>query len=211
MSDDTGPCGGAPRFDLTSGAHCLDFVNTLENRGGEDVEALHSYEDLATFACEAGMLDEAVVLALLRRAGRESGAAAEAVCRAVALREALYRLLTGHSPEREAADLELLNGELAVALAARRLRRGGKGWSWSWASAVDLGRPLWPVLRSVSELLTSEELGAVRTCAAERCSWLFMDRSRNRSRRWCDMRTCGNRAKARRHYVRKKAGGATKA
>ena len=68
-----------------------------------------------------------------------------------------------------------------------------------------LDRPLWPVLRSAAALLTSDDIARIRECAAERCAWLFIDHSRNRSRRWCDMRDCGNRAKARRHYARAKA------
>lgn len=62
---------------------------------------------------------------------------------------------------------------------------------------------LWPVARSAAELLTSPDAQRVRECALRSCSWLFVDRSRNRRRRWCDMKTCGNRAKARRHYRRK--------
>ena len=66
-------------------------------------------------------------------------------------------------------------------------------------------RMLWPVTRSAAELLVSGELSRVRTCANDTCGWLFMDTSKNRSRRWCDMNDCGNRAKARRHYARKRA------
>jgi predicted RNA-binding Zn ribbon-like protein len=63
---------------------------------------------------------------------------------------------------------------------------------------------LWPVARSAADLLTSQEQSRVRECAASDCGWLFLDLSRNRSRRWCDMETCGNRTKARRHYARSK-------
>jgi predicted RNA-binding Zn ribbon-like protein len=59
---------------------------------------------------------------------------------------------------------------------------------------------LWPVVRDAADLLTSKELNRVGRCADERCGWLFVDTSRNRSRRWCSMESCGNRAKARRHY-----------
>jgi predicted RNA-binding Zn ribbon-like protein len=66
----------------------------------------------------------------------------------------------------------------------------------------DLDRVLWPAVVSAAELLTSDDLGRVRECASERCAWLFLDRSKNQSRRWCDMTVCGNRSKARRHYSR---------
>ncbi|MCL4370559.1 MAG: CGNR zinc finger domain-containing protein [Chloroflexi bacterium] len=65
---------------------------------------------------------------------------------------------------------------------------------------------LWPVARSAGELLTSSELGRVRKCAGYPCGRLFLDTSRNQSRRWCDMKSCGNLAKARRHYARIRAG-----
>jgi predicted RNA-binding Zn ribbon-like protein len=65
---------------------------------------------------------------------------------------------------------------------------------------------LWPVARSAAELLTSERAGRVRECASETCSWLFLDGSRNGRRKWCDMASCGNRAKARRYYARHRTG-----
>jgi predicted RNA-binding Zn ribbon-like protein len=63
------------------------------------------------------------------------------------------------------------------------------------------------ILRSAAELLTAAELPQVRECAGSDCTWLFLDRSRNRSRRWCPMETCGNRAKAHRHYRRRSGAG----
>jgi predicted RNA-binding Zn ribbon-like protein len=62
------------------------------------------------------------------------------------------------------------------------------------------------VVRSIPRLLTSPEAGRVRQCESETCAWLFLDQSRSRSRRWCDMKVCGDRAKARRHYERNKTG-----
>ena len=74
------------------------------------------------------------------------------------------------------------------------------------AVAEALERPLWPVLWAAAELLTSADRDRVRACASDPCRWLFLDLSRNRSRRWCSMEDCGNRAKARRHYARSKNG-----
>jgi predicted RNA-binding Zn ribbon-like protein len=81
----------------------------------------------------------------------------------------------------------------------------GERFSWSWHEPQPrFDSLLWPVVRSAAELLTSPEAAHVRECASDRCSWLFVDRSRTKCRRWCDMKVCGNRAKARRHYERKK-------
>jgi predicted RNA-binding Zn ribbon-like protein len=62
---------------------------------------------------------------------------------------------------------------------------------------------LWPIAQSAADLMTSDKRNSVRQCGADDCAWLFLDESRNHSRRWCDMKTCGNRQKARRHYASK--------
>lgn len=73
----------------------------------------------------------------------------------------------------------------------------------AWQSSdLDLSLPCWPIVYSASQLLASNRLDRVRQCAGDDCGWLFLDTSRNHSRRWCDMADCGNRAKARRHYRR---------
>ena len=80
---------------------------------------------------------------------------------------------------------------------------GADGFDWAWDGASDaLDRMLWPIVWSAVELLKSDELAHVRECANDQCSWLFLDLSRNHSRRWCDMQSCGNLVKARRHYAR---------
>jgi predicted RNA-binding Zn ribbon-like protein len=129
--------------------------------------------------------------------------------RAIALREALYRIFTtmvgGEAPPT--SDLLLLNGELAAALAHRCLISSEAGFDLAWSSDGDeLSEPLWPVALSAAELLTSGSVARVKSCASHDCAWVFMDESRNRSRQWCEMETCGNRAKARRHYARGRAG-----
>ena len=83
-------------------------------------------------------------------------------------------------------------------------RHGRFGLDWA-SGGPALYRVLWPVVRSAAELLTSEDLRCVRKCAASDCGWIFLDTSRNRRRRWCDMRACGNRAKVRRPHERHRA------
>jgi hypothetical protein len=85
------------------------------------------------------------------------------------------------------------------------LAPSGDSFVWEWHEADGaLELPIWIVAQSASDLLVSSELGRVRECAGERCDWLFLDASRNRSRRWCDMAACGNRAKAQRNYARRR-------
>jgi predicted RNA-binding Zn ribbon-like protein len=90
-----------------------------------------------------------------------------------------------------------------------RLIPGANGaLAWDWedeGGSADL--MLWPIARSAADVLTSpRELARVRQCPGAGCGWVFLDETKNRSRRWCDMDVCGNRAKARRHYARAHAG-----
>jgi predicted RNA-binding Zn ribbon-like protein len=132
--------------------------------------------------------------------------------RAVALRETLFCLFSAAADGRqaEASDIDALNGSLSGALSRLRLRPTKEGYQWEWEGSnggeVDLERVLWPVVRAAGELLTSEKLTLVRRCPGEGCAWLFLDTSRNKSRRWCSMEVCGNRSKARRHYEQTRAG-----
>jgi predicted RNA-binding Zn ribbon-like protein len=127
--------------------------------------------------------------------------------RATRLREAIYRVISAIAARRQprTADLDVINTAVAGAHAGSRImlrgtefvrERAGDRWA--------LDRMLWPVAQSVGDVLTSPELVAIRECAAPDCGRLFLDISRNRTRRWCDMRACGNRAKVRRFYARRR-------
>jgi predicted RNA-binding Zn ribbon-like protein len=194
-------------FDFIGGALCLDFANTVSGRPHVRTETLREYPDLLRWAAEAGIADPAARERLARQAEHDPRRARRILSSAIALREALFRIFSalaaGDRPP--APDLDLLNGALAGCLAFLEVRPLAEGFAWVWSAAPDrLDRVLWPVAHSGAEILTSAEAGLVRECASEHCSWLFVDRSRTRRRRWCDMRICGNRAKARRHYHRRR-------
>jgi len=194
-----------PTFEFSGGELCLDFVNTLGDRPLCRSEGLQAPGDLLRWAGEAGLVPPAERVgagaALSGPAGRR------VLARAIELRERLYRVFAGISEDRrpDAADLAALNDELVAAMRHLRLVSSDGGFAWAWDDALDTPeRILWPVVRSAAELLVSEEAGLIKVCASDRCSWLFVDRSRTHRRRWCSMQSCGNRAKARRHYRRKK-------
>jgi len=195
-------------FDFSGGLPCLDFANTLGGRLRERPrERLRYYSDLISWARQSGSLTDLEAQRLLREARRRPGEAAAVLERATALREAIYRVFSAVVGERfpEAADLRLLNNALSDALSWSRIVPSGDGFAWDWAGRGErLEQLMWPVARSAAELLTSADLSRVRECAETGCGWLFLDTSRNRSRQWCDMKVCGNRAKARRHYARSK-------
>ena len=198
----------AKNFNLLGGRLCLDFANTVGNHASaQPYEHLTGYADLTAWAQQAGALGEREKRALARAAARQPAEAEATFERAKALREAIYRIFSAvaHESEPARADLALLNEELAQALAHARVVPAEEGFVYAWDEERDaLDRLLWPVARSAAELLVSAELNRVRECSDEICGWLFLDMSKNRSRRWCDMRDCGNQAKARRHYARQR-------
>ena len=194
-------------FEFSGGALCLDFANTLGDRPQALKERLRGLDDLLRWAWEAGILDDAERARLVLEAARHPRSAREALSRAIALREAVYRvfsaLAAGRAPGH--ADLEGINRDLGLALRHLRVEATEDGFGWAWSRpGAGFGHVVWPVARSAAELLTSPDTVRVRECAEESCGWLFLDRSHARRRRWCDMKICGNRAKARRHYRRTK-------
>jgi predicted RNA-binding Zn ribbon-like protein len=174
------------------------------------VELLRTYADLVEWSIHVGTHtpDDAHAL---HTAARQTPTEAEQVLgRARELREALYRLFTAVASDAppSSSDLALLNAALAAALPHRCLTVDGTAVTWRWEElSATLESPLWPVALSAAHLLTAPERSRIGLCAAERCGWLFLDTSKSGRRRWCSMESCGNRAKARRHYQRQRAAG----
>jgi predicted RNA-binding Zn ribbon-like protein len=198
----------AAPFEFTGNALCLDFTNTLNDRTREHpCELLNSYADLVGWSQQAHLLTDDGAARLLVEADRHPEQADTVLRRTIEVREAMFRIFSALAGETmpQGSDLSTLNEELSEAMAQARIVCLHDGFSWDWAGKEDaLARPLWPVVRLAAELLTSVELSRVRICAAGDCGWLFLDTSKNHSRRWCDMNTCGNRAKARKHYEHKR-------
>jgi predicted RNA-binding Zn ribbon-like protein len=201
---------GNPLADLNliGGRLSLEFVNTVDTHDTLIDDKLTAYPDLVWWALRVGMLDEAAAAPLFARAAAELAAAAAVLTRALELRESAYRLfVAGRAGEAaDDADLAVLNGELSRALRWLRVRAEGGELAWGWEDAEELDRVLWPMARDAAELLVSGDLRRVGKCCGENCDWLYLDTSRNGSRRWCSMGSCGNRAKARRHYHRARGG-----
>jgi predicted RNA-binding Zn ribbon-like protein len=203
------------RFRFRGGVPCLDFVNTLAWRlTDRPMEYLGSYEDLLAWGRQAGLLapDETEVLS--GWAATDPEEARETLSRAVALREAVHRVFSAAiaGEPRDEGALSTLNRELSEALSRLRVApAAGDAYVWAWdrggeedGGGPPLARPLWPVARSAAELLTSAKLGRVKVCGGEGCGWMFVDESRNASRKWCESRDCGNRERVRQYLARKK-------
>jgi|SRR5215475_8346360 len=197
------------RFEFIAGALCLDFANTIHDSHAEDKEEeLHAISDVLQWAKEAGLLPSADHDRLAVHYHRNSREAAAALSKTIAIRDLLMLIFARVANGRPVSsrDLSGLNLALAQAPGLLRVRKNSGRIETGWTSAADgLRQILFPVLTSAAELLASDRLGRVRECASADCTWLFVDESRNRSRRWCDMSACGNRMKARRHYQRAKA------
>lgn len=192
-------------LDRVGNALPLDFANTVHSRFESDSrEYLTSYADVLVWARDGGLLTAAQYRALRGVSDRHPRRAAAMYRRILELREVVYRLFlsiaSGGAPR--AGDVSLLNRWLGDVLAHRRVRGTGAGYEWSWDDdELPLDRPVWPVVLAAAELMASDDRHRVKECPSpDGCGWLFLDRSKNGSRRWCDMRQCGNIAKARRHY-----------
>jgi predicted RNA-binding Zn ribbon-like protein len=190
--------------ELVGGAPCLDFANTVGQHEPDVLsEWLQGFDDVVWWAHRASLVDDDGARALLADARGAPDEATRVFARAVALREAIYHVFSaaGAGDTPSDADLARINDELARALPHLRVVRAGDGFGYDW-EGEGLDRVLWPVVRSAAELLTEGDLTRIGECAGEHCQWLYLDTSRNHSRRWCVMSDCGNRAKARRHYHR---------
>ena len=197
-------------LDLVGGELCLDFVNTGSSRQlGPFVERLHGYGDLVRWGERTGALQPEESARLRAAARRNDAQATHVLEEARALREAIYRVFRARrdNVQPAAGDLALLNAAAARATLAQQLVVTDEGFDVAWPASEDLERAWWPVATSALALLLSSDVSRVKECASENCNWLFLDASKNRSRRWCEMKDCGNRAKARRHYARRRTNG----
>jgi predicted RNA-binding Zn ribbon-like protein len=189
---------------------CLNFINTVDVRHSDHPrEYLTSYAALVAWAHHADTLTEYQMQQLLQIAAHAPETAERVLQQARLLREALYRIFIAqvHRTSPPHDDVATLNSAVARAMSYARMIPSADGFVWGWVDEPHkLDRMLWPVVRSAMELLTSQERHRVRECLGDDgCGWLFLDTSKNRSRRWCSMAGCGNRAKARRHYQRHRA------
>lgn len=196
---------------LDAGKLCLEFANTSDWHASEQpIETLGSYQDLVAWATRVGVRSEESARELLKQAEARPALAAQIHTWAIELREAIYRIFAAiaEASTPAAADLALLNEALPRAYTLPELVATESGFGWRWrGDESGLDGILWPILRSAANLLTQGELNRVGQCADDRgCGYLYYDTSRNRSRRWCDMNSCGNRAKSQRHYARHRNG-----
>ncbi|MGC2196632.1 MAG: ABATE domain-containing protein [Terriglobales bacterium] len=194
-------------FDLSGGNLALDFANTVSYRPTPGAtERLVDYNRLVFFGVESGVYSR--VDRLFALAGQSPGRGKSALQKAIQFREALFATFSAVVERRAIPGnaLALLNVMLQEANEHGRLVHANRRFEWEWVGMDSyLDSVLWPIARAAADLLMSDELANLRMCASDDCAWLFLDKTKNHRRRWCDMKVCGNRVKARRHYQRVKA------
>ena len=196
-------------FEYTGGHISLDFVDTVNGRVREkNEELLTDYGRLLQWSQESGTLPKRIV-EQLRALAEESPGKAESVLRnAIHLREAMYEIFLAVAQRRGISEeaLVVLNKAINQAASHTEIKGGARGFSKHWIEPEKhLDAMLWPVAQGAGELLTSEDAQYIRECSAGDCGWVFLDKTKNHRRRWCEMKTCGNRAKAKRYYRRQRA------
>ena len=197
-------------FEYTGGNLCLDFANTVNKRTdpARREELLTNYDRLLQWSRESGALGKEACVQLQRLAAEAPGNAQSALRSAIQLRDAIFDIflaVTERWPIPQTA-LALLNKEIRRTFEHSEITNNTRSFAWEWLLPErNLEAMLWPVARAAAQLLTSEDLNLVRQCAAEDCAWLFLDATKNHRRRWCEMKTCGNRSKARNYYQRQKS------
>ncbi len=195
-------------FKYVGGDPSLDLVNTVDwTDRGPIKERLTDYARLTRWAEGAGVISKANAQALRRRAATKPAEAKRAYETALHLRDVLQRLYgsvaAGNRSDPAWQELNDLLGKALRHLRVSPLRKGQAVAEWEWHGVEEiLESVLWPVVRSAADLLTSDESRRIRICGAPDCGWIYVDRSRNGLRRWCEMETCGTIEKSRRRSER---------
>jgi predicted RNA-binding Zn ribbon-like protein len=199
----------AENFQLVAGHLALDFANTLDYRYDPErlVDLIPTYERFLAFAVQTGVIAGNQARKLLAETSEHN--AGQALKEVIELREAVYFLFqsvaVNQSPPR--SHLQTFNRFLSETRIPEIIIWNHFDFLRTCRDLVDTPKgPLWPIVDSAASLLTSSDRNHIRECGEKSCRWLFLDRSKNHSRRWCDMKLCGNRSKARQFYARKRDG-----
>jgi predicted RNA-binding Zn ribbon-like protein len=187
---------------------CLLFCNTVENYRLEKLDDfLPDFDSWVKWSARHGLISAQEGAALSVWGEAHAGAASRALEEAKELRVRLFRLLSAHAGGDPAPpnELSFLNRQMASALGHLKLHPANDALRLGFEDKLSPERLMWPIVYSAASLLTDPQNERLRRCGGDKCTWLFIDQSKNHSRRWCDMKVCGNRAKSRAHYRKTRA------
>jgi predicted RNA-binding Zn ribbon-like protein len=187
---------------LDGGDLSLDFTNTIDDRLEEpNHDYLHTYFDLVNWAHFANGIGLKIKEKLLTLGEKNKHEASKVFTNAIVLREAMYIFIQSMLNQKDipSDEIAIINQTIAAAYSNLELNQQDDMVTLEWSyENIALESILWPIIRAFVELITSEEkLDRIKQCP--NCGWVFIDESKNKSRRWCSMETCGNRVKARRY------------
>jgi predicted RNA-binding Zn ribbon-like protein len=198
----------APReLPIVGGHLALDFANTVDDPfGPARHDHASTYADLVRWSVRVGTVTDLQGSQLLRKAARRLKDADATTDRAHRLRKTINEIFGAIADGSPSVPRRWtrLRPFVADAFADATVHDDGHGvYEWRWAPGIDLAVVLHPIAASAADLLVSADLPRVSRCA--RCPWLFLDNSKNHSRRWCDMNDCGKAQKIERYVARRAA------
>jgi predicted RNA-binding Zn ribbon-like protein len=185
----------------------FDFLNTADTENGFPIEKLPTLDSALAWFLERGLIHHEGADRVKAKVATEPAAVAKDLDRVHSVRDALREVAEAIVEKRipRASALATVNR----ALHARQVIELVPGPEGCYVDHRHIGDPIDDALARIADPLVSELTGGVperiRVCASDTCQWIFYDASRTGRRRWCDMSTCGNRAKAARHRARAKA------
>jgi len=192
-----------------SGSDCLDFINTVNWHGSNDVnkwrDRLHEYADIVWWAYYGEKLNKEQMQRFLQSAKKHPIRAKQALETAREFRETFFRIILAciNGSLANRTDLVSFNAWAKEAVVNSDLIYKGDSYVWQWEFDYNnLIVPLYPVIYTAAQLLLSDQLLNIGVCANSGCGWLYLDTSKNKNRRWCTMKVCGSRAKAKEYYYR---------
>ena len=189
-------------LELVGGALCLDFANTINSRRAPEHDYLLTYSDLVDWAGKVEILSAPQVKGLNQREAQDAKKAEKALEKGRAAREIMYRVFSAiaNKSKPKQDDLNALTHLYEEAIANGQHLKVNNHYEIAWKLDETFEALLWRIVAAAEKLLLSEELSRVKECP--NCGWLFLDTSKNQSRRWCSMNTCGARDKMRRYHKR---------
>lgn len=191
---------------LDGGWLCLDFINTVHDRTVTDpYEYLHTYEELLMWVRKTQALKPEDIIALEGLYKMKEKEAQMVLSEIITARELLYALFSAIAEGKQPSNGANRQFNLLLSRTLPKISLqfcDANAVKVGWEETVNLEKPLYPLIKSAYDLLLSNKLNRVKACGA--CGWLFLDKSKNNSRRWCDMQVCGSSVKAKRYYRKKK-------
>ena len=185
---------------LVAGKLALDFTNTESGRGGaKHLDHLQTADDLLVWAAHAKIISAKGASQAQGIVKDQNKLAKHLITRGKSLRETLYQInsyvVAGQQPAEKL--LCCLTATHAKMLATATLTPNGDNYGWTWRPKNGLAAAiLGPIALSALNLLVDADFSRIKQCHSNHCGWLFYDNTKNKSRQWCDMSVCGNRAKA---------------